>query len=165
MKTRLLNRCKTCGGTWFPRGFDFSGECPHCRSGEIDRSGPFYLAFLAAIAIGAGLFWASDRAHRVVRNAATPEPSSTPSRLHRPAEGATPLAIVPARITTQAEGTREALRLYPALGVADSPLNREFITRYHSYQRLQPDFFDNPAWPVILAKESAAAIGKPNKVP
>ena len=76
----------------------------------------------------------------------------------RPRAGTTE-PFVPPLITTEAQGRTEAVRLYPDLGVADTPLNREFVLRYRSYQRLQPDFFQDPAWPVILVKECAAALG------
>jgi hypothetical protein len=163
MSTRLLNRCKTCGNTWFPRGFDFSRECPSCRSGDVDKAGLLYLALMAAIAIGAGIFWASDRPHRSARNATTPTASPTPSKLRHAAEGTPTMVSVPVVIRTEAEGRAEALRLYPDLGVANSPINREFVTRFHSYQRLEPDFFDNPAWPVILVKEAANVVGEQSK--
>jgi hypothetical protein len=63
------------------------------------------------------------------------------------------------RIKTEAEGRQEALRLYPDLGVADSALSREFLVRFRSYQRLQPEVFQDPTWPVTLAKESALVVG------
>jgi hypothetical protein len=61
----------------------------------------------------------------------------------------------PARIATEAEGRAEALRLYPALGIANTPLNDEFVARYNRYREEKPEFFRDPAWPVILAKECA----------
>jgi hypothetical protein len=169
MKKSLLNRCKNCGHTWFPRGFDLSRKCPSCDGEDIDFTGRFYLVILIALTVCAGIFWATDRPHRTAK-AATPLPV-TPARYMKPrladvrprlVDKVAPEAeapIVPAKITTEAEGRIEALRLYPELGVANSPLNREFVARYRSYQRLQPDFFQEPAWPVILVRESAAALG------
>ena len=94
----------------------------------------------------------------------TPAPETpAPTKLRHPAPSIPIAPLAPAVITTEADGRREALRLYPDLGVADSPLNREFVARYRSYQRLQPDFFQNPAWPVLLVKESAAVIGEQSK--
>jgi hypothetical protein len=130
----------------------------------VDKTGLLYLVLLVAIAVGAGIFWASDRPHRSAQNAATPVASPTPSKLRHAAEGTPVTVSVPVVIRTEAEGRAEALRLYPDLGVANSPLNREFVARYRSYQRLEPDFFDNPAWPVILVKEAANVIGKQAKV-
>ena len=159
MKQRLLNRCKDCGHTWFPRGFDFTRKCPSCAGSEVDTAGILYLLLLAGIAIGAGIFWATDRPHKVTHAAATP--ASTPSHMRsHVAQASAEIPSGPITIVNEADGRREALRLYPDLGVANSPLNREFVIRYNSYQRLQPEIFQNPAWPVILAKESAAAIGE-----
>jgi len=131
----------------------------------VDFTGRLYLAMLVFIAIAAGIFWATDRPHKPTHAMATP--AGTPSHMKpRQAAQATvaPTFEPPAVITTEAEGRREALRLYPDLGVAGSALNIEFVTRYRSYQRLQPDFFENPAWPLILVKESAVALGEQKKV-
>jgi hypothetical protein len=160
MKKHLLNRCKSCGGTWFPRGFDLSRKCPHCGSVDVDFTGRIYLGMLALIAVAAGIFWATDRPHRTAPSIATQEVAAEAAK-PRHVVRATP--TVPPLIATVADGQREALRLFPELGVADSPFNREFVTRYHSYQRLQPDFFQDPAWPVILAKECAAVMGERSK--
>lgn len=130
----------------------------------MDLAGRLYLVMLVLIAVGAGIFWASDRPHRSAQNAATPVASPTPTKLRRAGESAPAVVSVPVVIRTEAEGRAEALRLYPDLGVANSPLNREFVTRYRSYQRLEPDFFDNPAWPVILVKEAANVVGEQAKV-
>jgi len=164
MKQRLLNRCQNCGHTWFPRGFDLSRRCPNCAGEDVDFTGRFYLAILVAFAIGAGILWATDRPHKVTKNAATP--AGTPPVYMKPRHPVPAPAggsMAPPLITTEAEGRAEALRLYPDLGVANSPLNREFVTRYRSYQRLQPDYFQDPAWPLLLVKECAAVIGEQNK--
>jgi len=65
----------------------------------------------------------------------------------------------PSRITSEAEGRREALRLYPSLGVPNSPLNVEFVRRYKQCQQQNPQFFRDPAWPVTLVKECASGVG------
>jgi hypothetical protein len=129
----------------------------------VDFTGRIYLVMLVVIAVAAGIFWASDRPHHPKQAAATPE--ATPvSKLRHVAEATPSIPLAPALITTEAEGRSEALRLYPELGVADSPLNREFVTRYRSYQRLDPDFFQDPAWPVVLVKQCAAVIVERSKV-
>lgn len=157
MNTHLLNRCVKCGSTWFPRGFDVSRKCPNCGSVEVDLTGRFYLAVLILLAVAAGIFWARDRAHPAARDAAAAIADVSEKSRRTPPPALT-VPIAPPRIRTAAEGQREALRLYPDLGDANSPLNREFVARYRSYQRLQPDFFQDPAWPVVLAKECAAVI-------
>jgi hypothetical protein len=162
MKKRLLNRCKDCGHMWFPMGFDLSRKCPNCESADVDFTGRIYLVLLALLAVAAGIFWATDRPHLSTPNtAATPTPAGSRWARHTVQPKATiPMPPLPlAQIKTEAEGRREALRLYPDLGIANTPLNAEFVARYKSYQRLQPDFFQNPAWPVILVRESAVAIG------
>jgi hypothetical protein len=159
MKAHLLNRCKKCGHTWFPQGFDLSRKCPNCEGAEVDRTGRYYLAFLVVIALAAGIFWMTDRSssHKTAA-AASPTPLAEKRPRHL-AQATPPDALAPVRIRTEADGKKEALRLYPDLGVANSPLNREFLVRYRSYQRLEPEFFQDPAWPVTLVKESAAIIG------
>lgn len=62
------------------------------------------------------------------------------------------------RFSTVAEAQQEALRLYPALGVAGSPFNREFVARHKKYQMDRPDYFRVPGWPVALAREVDAVI-------
>jgi len=159
MKAHLLNRCNQCGHAWFPQGFDLSRRCPKCAAADVDLTGRLYLAILVLITVAAGLFWASDRTPRhgsSTATLATPGPEKKARHLGSSGTSAVPSAP---RITTEAEGRAEALRLYPDLGVANSPLNREFVTRYHSYQRLEPDFFQDPTWPVKLVKESAAIVG------
>jgi hypothetical protein len=161
MKQRLLNRCQNCGHAWFPRGFDLSRRCPDCGGEDVDFTGRFYLAILVVFAIGAGILWATDRPHKTAKSAATP--MGTPLVYMKPRHAAQPTPgapLVPPLITTEAQGRAEALRLYPDLGVANSALNREFVTRYRSYQRLQPDYFQDPAWPVLLVKECAAVLGE-----
>jgi hypothetical protein len=56
----------------------------------------------------------------------------------------------------------KALELYPELGVADSPLNKEFVERVRMYRIEKKEFFAEPDWPVRLAKECSEALaGKP----
>jgi hypothetical protein len=52
----------------------------------------------------------------------------------------------------------KAASYFPALRDAASPLNREFVARHKRYQTEQPEFFKDPAWPLKLAVESAAAV-------
>lgn len=59
---------------------------------------------------------------------------------------------------TVEEAQRKALKLYPQLGVLNSPLNREFVARYKNYQATNKDFFRQPHWPLILAAESEEAL-------
>jgi hypothetical protein len=70
-----------------------------------------------------------------------------------------PAPSAPNRITSEADGRREAVREYPSLAVANSPLNLEFVRRYRQYQHDRPEYFRNPAWPLSLAQECAAPLG------
>lgn len=51
-----------------------------------------------------------------------------------------------------------AVRKYPALGVAGSAFNREFVARVQSAREGKPGFFDDPKWPLLLADEVARAL-------
>ncbi len=53
---------------------------------------------------------------------------------------------------------RKAIELYPDLGVADSPLNKEFVERVKIYRIEKKEFFAEPDWPVRLAKECSDAL-------
>ncbi|MGL6094185.1 MAG: hypothetical protein ACRC7O_00100 [Fimbriiglobus sp.] len=35
---RPLNRCRSCGDTWHPRGQNISDRCPTCRSTEVGKA-------------------------------------------------------------------------------------------------------------------------------
>jgi hypothetical protein len=52
----------------------------------------------------------------------------------------------------------EAVRLYPDLGTIGTPLNQEFTSRYKKYRVTNPAFFDQPDWPIRLAKECAESL-------
>jgi hypothetical protein len=53
---------------------------------------------------------------------------------------------------------QEAKRRHPELGVAGSPLNLEFVSRYNSYKKERPYFFNDPSWPIRLGDECALAL-------
>lgn len=59
---------------------------------------------------------------------------------------------------TSADSQREAIRRFPQLGVAGSPLNQDFVARYKRYQRERPEQLRDPSWPLRLAEESARAV-------
>lgn len=52
----------------------------------------------------------------------------------------------------------KAIELYPDLGVADSPLNKEFVERVKIYRIEKKEFFAEPDWPMRLAKECSEAL-------
>jgi hypothetical protein len=83
-----------------------------------------------------------------------------PSR-YLPANPAIPLpAASPAgapAVSTEAEAQKEAVRRYPSLGVQGSDFNKAFLARHRQYKAEKPEFFNDPAWPIKLAEETAAA--------
>jgi len=62
------------------------------------------------------------------------------------------------KIQTVEEAQRLAVQKYPALSIADSPLNREFRARFRHYQATNPAYFNDKEWPLHLAAESQTAI-------
>ncbi|EDY21274.1 hypothetical protein CfE428DRAFT_1567 [Chthoniobacter flavus Ellin428] len=59
---------------------------------------------------------------------------------------------------TEQEARKQAVERYPALGVRDSALNREFIARYNRLRATNKDYFKDAGWPLKLAAESQAAV-------
>lgn len=53
---------------------------------------------------------------------------------------------------------QRAISLYPDIGRAGTPMNQEFVRRYQRYLAERPEYFDQPEWPTILARECAAAV-------
>ena len=54
---------------------------------------------------------------------------------------------------TWQDAKREALRRFPDLGKGGSKFNAEFLSAYHRYEKEDPDFFRDVAWPVRLAEQ------------
>jgi len=59
----------------------------------------------------------------------------------------------PTAYLTADEAQKVAIQRYPALGVAGSKLNTEFVARYKQYQQTRPDYFRDTSWPIRLAEE------------
>ena len=57
------------------------------------------------------------------------------------------------------QSKREAVSLYPELGVAGTAVNREYVRRYRLYRSVNPAFFDEPDWPKRLAEMLAQDLG------
>jgi hypothetical protein len=83
--------------------------------------------------------------------AATPEPAPTPAPLAR----ATP---PPPHAAAVLAAQRAAVARYPSLGIAETPFNRAFLAAYRRIQRTEPDYFDDPQWPLRLADEVASEL-------
>ncbi len=72
-----------------------------------------------------------------------------------------PNATVPADPVAQATNRSiiEVRRRYPALGVNGSPENQIYLEAYRELERLRPDFFEKPEWPIHLAEIVAKREG------
>ena len=53
---------------------------------------------------------------------------------------------------------QKAVALYPDIGVAGSPLNKEFLARVKRYQAEKKEFFWAPDWPIRLGKECSEEL-------
>ena len=53
----------------------------------------------------------------------------------------------------------EVRRRYPAVGQDGTPENRAYLSAYRELERLRPDFFENPQWPLKLADLVAKSEG------
>ncbi len=71
-----------------------------------------------------------------------------------PAAGAQELPPSP---VASASARADALKKYPALGVAGSDFNRVFLALVRRARTENPATFENPAWPTALADEAAKA--------
>ena len=67
------------------------------------------------------------------------------------------LSIEPPQMTHETE--QEIRTLYPDLLNRDSALYKAMWKRYNEYQSTNPQFFDYPQWPKMLAKECAVGLG------
>lgn len=93
---------------------------------------------------------ASGEASAHTTNAAATRPPATQTA------SSTPVSFK--RLLTVAEAQKEAMRLYPALGVTDSAFNRAFLARHKRYQQERPDYFRDSNWPLTLAREIASTL-------
>lgn len=65
---------------------------------------------------------------------------------------------------------KKAVELYPQLGVADSTFAKKFQQLRRQQELGNPDYFNNPQWPILLARECAAQLAaeakpKPSPAP
>lgn len=75
------------------------------------------------------------------------------------------LAVCAARA---ADWQRKAVEMYPQLGASDSPFSKKFQQLRRRQELGNPDYFNNPQWPVLLARECAeqlAAEARPKTPP
>jgi hypothetical protein len=77
MAKRSLNRCKSCGDTWYPKGRDLSRKCPNCGSTDIAYAGGGCGAILFLLILVAVVFAVFPRSKN---ESATPPAEPTPSQ-------------------------------------------------------------------------------------
>lgn len=77
--------------------------------------------------------------------------TSSPPALSTVASSAPPSSAA----WTVATAQKEAMRRYPQLGVANSPMNRAFVARYEQIKAKDPSYLRDPSWPLQLADEVA----------
>lgn len=70
--------------------------------------------------------------------------------------------MVTAQVTDR-EWQARAVEKYPALGVPGSELNIRYVEAYRERQKVNPAFFADPKWPLILADELATPGQVPDK--
>lgn len=63
--------------------------------------------------------------------------------------------------TTETEWQQAAIKQFPDLGVKDSPLNKQFVSAHKRLKASEPDFFLNPQWPLVLARQCAEQLLPP----
>ncbi|MEI6806854.1 MAG: hypothetical protein WCK49_10190 [Myxococcaceae bacterium] len=57
-----------------------------------------------------------------------------------------------------AEWQRQAVVTYPDLAKEGSPIHTKFLSLYNELKQNDPQFFDNPKWPTLIADRAMAAI-------
>src|SRR5262249_54590086 len=97
---RSLNKCNSCGDTWYPRGRDLSRRCPSCGSGNVVYA-PFLFDFsgtggsgcasvFGAVFLMVGLAWcassvcgssSASSSSSARTSSYSPHPSSAPAVL------------------------------------------------------------------------------------
>jgi len=58
--------------------------------------------------------------------------------------------------TTSDEWQREALRLFPEIGIRGSKLNAQFLQAVSAAKKARPELFSDPRWPMTIAEEVAS---------
>ncbi len=77
----------------------------------------------------------------------------------RRADQSRPLTPEEERQQREEQAKRQAVSVYPELGVAGTAVNREYVRRYKLYRSVNPAFFEEPDWPIRLAEMLAQDLG------
>ncbi len=70
-----------------------------------------------------------------------------------------PGKLAPGTPNPAMESVKQAKATYPALGIANSPLNQRFVALYNSKKQDDPDFLVKEDWPMLLAQQAATDLG------
>lgn len=122
---------------------------------------PFEEASGGTVTFAAGEFLAKIPANAVqILGPQRMQPGAPLRTAARPArdELAAASTADPASIEIERRARAEAIRRFPALGVKNSPENREFLRTYNELKQKQSAMLEDPEWPIrlaeILAKDS-----------
>jgi hypothetical protein len=177
---RTQNHCTDCGYTWLPKGKNLPPKCPDCDSANVTHINSGYgLLFIIGLTV---VLWGVSK-HSGTSESSLDGAPTTPAIAQAAPEGGSQRAPaaqtsspapIAEQLTAERQGSsafklsasqqahQEALRRYPQLGIAGSPLNREFLARYKRYRQERGDYFNDPSWPLRLAEESFEATARPN---
>jgi hypothetical protein len=61
--------------------------------------------------------------------------------------------------TDPASAAKEAVRLYPALGLKDSAFNQTYLKLHREAAQKEPALLQQPDWPLTLAHRTARVLG------
>ena len=112
------------------------------------------------------LFWITNAAKKyspAAPQVAAATPALPVTRV-APTPVAKPIVVTPTAPPLDEEtkaAQRRAIELFPSLGVAGSKLNRAFVKRMRMYQHTEPEIFQNPEWPTIIARECFDELENP----
>jgi hypothetical protein len=118
-------------------------------------------AMLGLPFVVAGAFYTSSSYPGDVLLPTTPAPTSLatlPFPTPEPAARDTPPP--PDYAAANMAAQRAAVARYPALGVAETPFNRAFLTAVQRLKRTDPDYFADAQWPLRLADEVAGELAE-----
>jgi len=93
-----------------------------------------------------------------------PEPAAPTSQLspvaipaRSPIQATAPQSA-PSAKSKEEDAEAAAVKMFPALGIPGSSLNEKFREEYRRLRLESPRFFDDPSWPLILAKSVAESV-------
>lgn len=143
------------------------------KDGRFRKEGLLFFFLGLPFLVAGGFYTASSYPQEVVAPTPTPPPPSTPIKqiaVVTPTPAPTPplpraepmpTPADPKKAYEQAVDSAQRLAVdrYPELGFAGTGFNAEFVAAYHRKKAEQPDFFQDPNWPITLADEVGQRLG------